>query len=140
MKPVVADASVLLKWIFVKEENSSQALAIRAAALEGALEVHVPALFFYEAGNLLCRLLGENAGQALRAFEEFGFIVHPPSAMLLATAVTLVETNGGTFYDVSYHALAIVLGGVYVTADRHYIRRAHDDQHVAGLAHWQFRP
>lgn len=40
-----------------------------------------------------------------------------------------------TFYDESYHALAAVLGGLFVTADEKYLRTVGPDPHLFGLAY-----
>ena len=53
--------------------------------------------------------------------------------------IKLAADHGVTFYDASYHALAAVLGGVFVTADEKYLRKAGPDSHLLGLASWSPR-
>ena len=38
--------------------------------------------------------------------------------------MSLSVTYGVAFYDAAYHAVALGLGGVFVTADERYVRRA----------------
>jgi predicted nucleic acid-binding protein len=38
-----------------------------------------------------------------------------------------------TFYDASYHAVALKAGGTFVTADDAYVRRAGNAGHVLSL-------
>jgi predicted nucleic acid-binding protein len=46
------------------------------------------------------------------------------------------EVRGVSFYDASYHVLAVRSGGVYVTADREYASKAGQRKDVALLADW----
>ncbi len=39
-------------------------------------------------------------------------------------AIALVRDHSVTFYDAAYHALALVEGGLFVTADARYLRQA----------------
>jgi predicted nucleic acid-binding protein len=42
-----------------------------------------------------------------------------------------------TFYDASYHALAIVADGQFVTADEQHLQRAAEAGHLAHLKDWR---
>ena len=44
---------------------------------------------------------------------------------------------GVTFYDAAYHAVALGLGGVFVTADERYVRRASGAGGVSSLRLWR---
>jgi hypothetical protein len=46
------------------------------------------------------------------------------------------ELRGTSFYDASYHALAMRSSAVYVTADRDYVERAGRRKDVVLLAGW----
>lgn len=51
-------------------------------------------------------------------------------------ALDLVRRHGVTFYDASYHALALASDGVLVTADARYEAKAKADGGVILLADW----
>ena len=52
-------------------------------------------------------------------------------------AASLSVKYGVTFCDATYHAVALGLGGVYVTADERYVRRASAAGGVSSLRLWQ---
>ncbi len=47
------------------------------------------------------------------------------------------EIKSVTFYASCYHALALQTRGVYVTADREYVKKAGRKGHVSLLSEWQ---
>ena len=53
---------------------------------------------------------------SLRGFAQMGLL-----ATLLQSFLRLATQYQVTFCDTAYHALAIVQGGVFVTADRKYL-------------------
>jgi predicted nucleic acid-binding protein len=44
-----------------------------------------------------------------------------------------------TFYDASYHGLAIYTGGTFLTADAAYVKKTSAASHVAQLQDWHIR-
>ncbi|NIR30188.1 MAG: type II toxin-antitoxin system VapC family toxin [Gammaproteobacteria bacterium] len=139
MKTVVPDASVLLKWVVPgpPEEDTEQALQVRQAALDGAVLLRVPSLWIYEVGDTLSRRFPERSQDLLTALIDFGLEETHPSAEWLPRIVHLTQAHGVTFYDAAYHALAIVYGGVFVTADARYVRRTKRVGNVMALRNWR---
>lgn len=139
MKPVVVDASTLLKWVLPGSDEADvpQANAIAAAALAGRLRLLVPDLWYYEAGNILARRVPAQADGLLRHLDD---LLVPWSRRLTGTtqtlALDLARRHGVTFYDASYHALALASDGVLVTADARYLAKAKADGGVILLADW----
>lgn len=135
---VVPDASVLLKWVLQADDepDHDQAMALRESWLEGACELVVPTLWFYEVGNVLGRKRPATAAAMLDAIADLGLTEAAPHRYLTAI-VTLMAERGVTFYDAAYHALAIDLDGVMVTADAAYARKARAAGHVTLLADWR---
>lgn len=139
MKTVVVDASTLLKWVLpeAEEEWVEQANSLAHAALGGRIRLLVPSLWYYEAGNILARRI---PGQAAAALAHLVSLLSPwtrqPTADTLNLALDIVQRHGVTFYDASYHALAIVSGGVLVTADARYVRKVGQSETVVLLADW----
>lgn len=139
MRTVVVDASTLLKWALPAADEAwlDEANAIAAAALSGALRLRVPSLWYYEAGNILARKTPDKAAAAL---EHLASLLTPwtlaSSAETGKLALELVRRYGVTFYDASYHALAIAIGGALVTADARYVRKVGQSDSVIELANW----
>jgi predicted nucleic acid-binding protein len=131
----VPDASVLLKWVLPSgEPDSRAALKLRDQAVAGRIELIVPPLWLYEVGNTLGRRHPDIADAALEALELFGLTVCPPSAAWRRRALELMHVYSVTFYDASYHALALIEDAVFVTADRRYVERAGGAGAVTALA------
>ena len=118
---IVVDTSVLIKWIKTKNEDLlNEARRLLTDIERRPLEVHVPALLLYEAGNiLLLKTDLDVAGlnDALSDLEALPFIVAPPATPLLKRAARLGKEYRLTFYDASFPALAVELNCPFVTAD-----------------------
>lgn len=136
---VTPDASVLLKWVLPgeNERDTDEALALRDEALAGRLELVVPQLWIYEVGNTLARRFSDEAGELLAALADFGFTEARLDARWRSRAVSLSVTYGVAFYDAAYHAVALALGGVFVTADERYLRRVSGAGGISSLRRWR---
>ena len=137
---IVPDASVILKWVLEKGEGEEvkQALALQNAFVAGELELQVPTLWQYEVGNVLGIKQPDLAGELMGALLEYEIPEVPLTPKYCQAVLRLMqEINGVTFYDSCYHVLAIQKMGIYVTADREYIRKAGKKGHVSLLAEWQ---
>ncbi|MCZ0944550.1 MAG: type II toxin-antitoxin system VapC family toxin [Gammaproteobacteria bacterium] len=136
---VTPDASVLLKWLLPgdDEQDSDLALRLREEALAGTIELIVPQLWIYEVGNTLAKRLPDQADDALTSLADFGLAEAPLDARWRAQAVSLATTYEVAFYDAAYHAVALVRGGVFVTADERYVARALEAGNVSTLRRWR---
>ena len=138
---VTPDASVLLKWVLPgdDEQDTDAALALRDGAVAGTLDLVVPQLWVYEVGNTLARRFPDDAGDLLASLVDFGLTEARLDADWRIRAVSLSVRYGVTFYDAAYHAVALELGGVFVTADERYVRRASVAGGVSSLRLWRSR-
>lgn len=138
---VTPDASVLLKWVLPgdDEQDTDEALALRDGAVAGTLDLVVPQLWVYEVGNTLARRFPDDAGDLLASQVDFGLTEARLDADWRIRAVSLSVRYGVTFYDAAYHAVALELGGVFVTADERYVRRASAAGGVSSLRLWRPR-
>ena len=138
---VTPDASVLLKWVLPgeDEQDTDEALALRDEAVAGSLDLVVPQLWIYEVGNTLARRFPDDAGELLATLADFGLTEARLDARWRSRAVSLSVTYGVAFYDAAYHAVALGLGGVFVTADERYVRRASRAGGIAALRGWRVR-
>jgi predicted nucleic acid-binding protein len=137
---IVPDASVILKWVLEKGEGEEvmQALALQNAFIAGELELQVPTLWQYEVGNVLGLKQPELAGELMSALLEYELPEAPLTPNYCQAVLRLMqEIKGVTFYDSCYHVLAIQKMGLYLTADREYIKKASGKGHVSLLAEWQ---
>ena len=136
---VTPDASVLLKWVLpgADEQDTDEALALRDDAVAGSLDLVVPQLWIYEVGNTLARRFPDDAGELLATLSDFGLTEARLDARWRSRAVSLSVTYGVAFYDAAYHAVALRLGGVFVTADERYLRRASGAGGISSLRRWR---
>jgi len=135
---IVPDASVLLKWVLPTSDETDveQALSLRSAIAEESVRALVPAHWLYEVANTIARRFPEQATSWLSAFLRFGFDAVPASYSLIAKALELTRRHDVSFYDAAYHAVAIVHGGVFVTADTRYISRVASSGSILALREW----
>lgn len=138
MQVVVPDASVLLKWLLpsTQEADEEQALLIRNAAISGDILVKVPSLWLYEIGNLLTRQVPRQARVLLRAIRQFELVESAWTDAWLDKCLWLTSQHKVTFYDAAYHSLAIIEKGTFVTADDHYVKKAHAAGSIISLKDW----
>jgi predicted nucleic acid-binding protein len=116
---------VLLKWVLPEPEiDTEQALGLREAAIAKRLVLAVPPLWLYEIGNTLARRYPGNAQALIEALQQGPLRVTGPTRTWLRRTLELTIEHGVTFYDASYHALALVNRGLFVTADARYARKA----------------
>ena len=120
---VTPDASVLLKWVLPGDDgqDTDGALALRDKAVAGTLDLVVPQLWIYEVGNTLARRFPDDAVELLASLADFGLTEAKLGSRWRTRAVSLSVTYGVAFYDAAYHAVALGLGGVFVTADERYV-------------------
>ena len=136
---VTPDASVLLKWVLPAEDeqDTDAALDLRGEAEAGTLDLVVPQLWIYEVGNTLARRFPEDAAELLASLADFRLTEAKLDARWRARAVSLSVRYGVAFYDAAYHAVALGLQGVFVTADERYVRRASGAGGISSLRLWR---
>ena len=138
MRVVVVDASVILKWVLEQDEQDLQrALAIQRAGVLDKLQLLVPSLWRFEVGNTLARKLPEQAGAWLNLCSASGLEEVPVAEAVQARTIELCRDHGVTFYDASYHALALAKSGTFVTADERYVAKAKASGSVVHLSQFE---
>ena len=122
MSVYVIDASVAAKW-FIEEEYSDAALSV----LKEGNQLHAPDFLLLEMDSIVCKwvrrgVITELEGGDLRdALHRYPVQRHP-FLSLLDPAFAIAGLSRGSMYDCLYVALAVLLDGKMVTADR----RLHD--------------
>lgn len=132
---------MILKWVLpaADEYDVEQALRLRDAIADRQVRAAVPSLWIYELGNTLARRLPNSAEATLEALMRFDFDIGAESRDWMHQVLELTRRYGVTFYDASYHALAIIHQGLFVTADERYLRRTAKAGSVTHLREWQGR-
>jgi predicted nucleic acid-binding protein len=129
---VVPDTSVIIKWFRQGEILAEQALALRAAYLEGQIQVSVPGLLAYELSNVLRYkddLTTVQVEDAIQSLFDMGLEWAAPTAAMMRRAAVIARAADATVYDAAFAALAESLNATFVTADERLARR---------LAAWPF--
>ena len=137
---IVIDASVILKWVLPPEAEAyqPQALSLSEAVAQGRIQVILPALWYFEVGNILIRKYREDADQDLTDLRrQLGDCEQPISPGWQREIIRLTAAYPVTFYDASYHALAIVNRGLFVTSDEKYLNAVADEGHMIHLKDWR---
>ena len=133
MSVYVVDASVAAKW-FLDEPHSDAALAV----LSDRNQLHAPDFFLMEIDSVLCKWIRrgeitEAEGSRIRTtLREFPVQRHN-FLPLLDPAYAMANHTGRSLYDCLYVALAVLLGGQVVTADRRLydgLARSEFSEHV----------
>jgi predicted nucleic acid-binding protein len=121
----VPDTSVVIKWFRQGEILADQALALRAAHLDGHIQIFVPSLLPYELANVLRYkddLTTAQVEEAVQSLFDMGLEWVLPSAAVMRRATVIARASGATVYDAAFAALAESLEATFVTADEHLVR------------------
>lgn len=129
---LVLDTSVIIKWFRQGEILAEQALALRAAYLNGHVQVIVPSLLACELANVLRYkddLTTAQVEDAVQSLFDMGLQWMLPSAAVMRRATVIARESDATVYDAAFAALAESEKATFVTADERLVRR---------LAAWPF--
>jgi predicted nucleic acid-binding protein len=116
----VLDTSVVIKWYRQGEVLAKQALALRAAYLEGRSAISAPSLLIYELANMLRYKSDLSTAQvqaAVQGLFAMSLNILLPDSSLMRQAVELARAYEITAYDAVFVALAQTLPATLVTAD-----------------------
>jgi predicted nucleic acid-binding protein len=136
---VVPDASVILKWVLERENESGheRAMKLQQALLAEEIEIRMPTLWRYEVGNVLGQKRPKMATKLMGALLAYEFDEVPlRTEYALDVLKHMEEVSGATFYDAAYHVLALRTKGLYLTADTDYVKRAKRKGHISLLIEW----
>lgn len=118
MSSCVVDASVAAKW-FVREEHTEAAHSL----LDERNDLHVPDIFLVETDSFICKWVRRGImtavdGGGIRASIRGTSLQFHPFGPLLDSAYAIAAETGQGIYDCLYVALAALVGGPMVAADR----------------------
>jgi predicted nucleic acid-binding protein len=128
----IVDASVLIKWVGKEAEDLKQAESLRIAYKNEDADLTVLALTFWEIGSYLSRKFdAKTAASVFNHFQNYAFLQAMLTLEEAALAVNIMTKHPGvSFYDASYHALALNKGKVFLTADKKYYEKAKKLGHI----------
>ena len=136
---VVVDSSVLVKW-FIPEPDSTLAMALRQAHMDGRIPIAVPDLALLEVANVLRYKFPaadeDTVRGSVRSLAQLGVRVVATAPELVASAIGVAYAASITVYDALFVALARDMGFELVTADLDLERRTRGKYRVRLLADW----
>lgn len=124
---IILDASVVIKWFkSSQEENREKALVYKNQQKTGEIQIHIPALFYFELFHILL-LKDKNIApldilEIKKMLSRLNLVEDALSNDDILFAARLVRKYQITFYDASYVALAKKLGGDLITADKKLVQ------------------
>ena|SRR3990172_5321670 len=136
MAILVPDASIILKWVLERENEPDFKKAIRILSdyLDDRISIYLPNLWRYEVGNILGQKQPKLAKELMKTLLSYQFDEEPLNEEYCLQILDLMlKLKTVSFYDASYHVLAIRKRGIYVTADRLYYRHAVNEGSIALL-------
>jgi predicted nucleic acid-binding protein len=139
---IVIDASVFVK-LFKTEDDSAAARALIDHVVVDEAPSLAPSIVLYETLSAALHI-GHSFDKVGTLFEQlrtFGLVIREPTKdelMLAERIATTKAPTGGypTLFDSIYHAMAIVRGATFITADERHMMKAGHFGSVALLADW----
>jgi predicted nucleic acid-binding protein len=122
---LVPDASVIVKWTLAAgaEPAAKRALGVLAQWQAGEVDLVAPSAWRYEVANVLARKAPRNAADLLEGLLALELPTVDLDTSLLGEALDIaLRFAGASVYDAAYHALALGVGGTFITADEAYFR------------------
>jgi predicted nucleic acid-binding protein len=139
---VVPDASVFNK-LFLDEPDRHHAADLFAHCIKAEIDLMAPDILRYEVMSVAMRFGIPFAfvHDILDIHRSAGLRLIEPSLKVLQRAETIAtsghEKSGyPDLHDSIYHALALELGGIFVTADRRHFAKARAFGGIALLENW----
>lgn len=129
MSKVVADASVIVKWVLPERDDEAdveRALALLEQVKSGNVTLHQPPHWLADVAGVLSCLSPATVLDDVADLYDMGCdVLATPDVYF--TACELARDLNHHLFDTLYHAVALnLVDGVMVTADRQYFEKARD--------------
>ncbi len=136
-KKFVVDASVVIKWLNEEEKDHEYAEKVKDDFLNKQIELLVPNLFGYEILNYLGRRCPEKANEIYSFLLNLRLDYVELGMEVVIEALEIMNIDKKiSFYEASYHAVAVKLDAVYLTADEKYVSLVHKRGNVMRLTEY----
>nr|VFJ42573.1 MAG: Predicted nucleic acid-binding protein, contains PIN domain [Candidatus Kentron sp. DK]VFJ48787.1 MAG: Predicted nucleic acid-binding protein, contains PIN domain [Candidatus Kentron sp. DK] len=142
---IVLDASVFIK-LFLKEPDTEEAIRLIDALGKKQYKVLAPTLFLYEVlGVAVAERLQTNANRVhelISDYREHNLELMDVDDKTIRKAIDISNTGNEKsgypdFYDSIYHALAIVNGCHFITADKRHKVKTENIGNITLLEDWE---
>lgn len=124
----VVDSSVLIKWLVEEADCLEQAQKIRLDYLSEDIGILVPAFVFWELNNYFGRKYDEKTASSIFVqYKNYQMLPCMVTLEMSTLAFKIMKRHSTvSFYDASYHALALLKNATFVTNDKKYYEKARD--------------
>ncbi len=141
MTRIVADASVIVKWLLPERDHEAdveRALAILQQVKQAEITLHQPPHWLAEVAAVVTRLSPATARQQIALLYDMDCdVIDAPEVYLTACELSL--DLGHHLFDTLYHAVALHLAGAtLVTADEQYYQKARSRSGISLLSAFHF--
>lgn len=129
---LVVDLSVLIKWFALEYNDLDVALSIEADFLAGKCQILMPLFYIWELNNYLSRNFDSVTATSFYShFKSYKFQYYDLNLKTSKIAFEIIEKFPKiSFYDASYHALAISEEATFVTCDKKYYEKTKKLGHI----------
>ena len=140
---IVLDSCVFCK-LFLQENDRQQAIDLITALAENNYDVIVPSLFLYEVLSIakISGFATSKAYELIVEFQKTQLQLVELDKPCIEKTLEICETGHAksgfpSFYDASYHALAINNNCYFVTADKRHFNKTLQLGHIVLLSDWE---
>ncbi len=143
MDKVVLDSCVFCK-LFLQEPDRHEAIAFITELSQRNIQVLVPSLFLYEVLSIaaVSSFAIKNVHALISQYQSANLEIVELDQQAILKAIEICEqghkkSGFPSFYDASYHALAIINECQFITADKRHVAKANSFGYVALLSDWK---
>lgn len=143
MPKVVLDSCIFCK-LFLDEPDSKDATELITELSIQNYQVLAPSLFLYEVLSIACiSPFSLNKAYALiKQYQLANLDILEIEQQAISKAIEIcelghVKSGFPSFYDASYHALAITNMCQFITADKRHLAKAKSFGHITLLSNWE---
>jgi len=143
MNKVVLDSCVFSK-LFLQEPDRQEAIELITELSQKNIQVLVPSLFLYEILSIATTssFSIQDAYELIRQYQLANFEIIELDQQAILKAIEICEqghkkSGFPSFYDASYHALAIINECQFITADKRHIVKAKQFGYITLLSDWK---
>lgn len=133
---LVLDLSVLIKWFALEVDDLEAARSIESDFLAGIYKILMPVFYTWELNNYLSRNFDSHTATSIYShFKSYKFQYYDLNLKITKLAFEIIEKSSKiSFYDASYHALAICENATFVTSDKTYFEKTKKLGHIKLLS------
>jgi len=135
MKKYIVDASIILKWVLEKENETyhDKATGLLQVWMRGDVGIAAPSLWTYEVANILGRALPDEASQKMKLLLDLHIDAIDCSEQMIQQCFTWMKEYQVTFYDAAYLAAAYATDAVLLTSDEKFLEKMKNDERICLL-------